>query len=169
MTARRHRGCRAPQPENGDIPLASARLDRSERDCLALARRFFQLLANPDADDRQNAIERVAGSFGADHGLAVAWAMSDLLREIRQSRRSTFYFSNPDCPGCARLITEHERRLVAALAALRRGRRSAAHVEVMLLCEGNPDETVLDGLARLADLLPPPDRHKRKTRAWTGH
>lgn len=170
MTAhRRHRGCPGPHLAQGERPVAGAGFDRVERDCLALARRFFQLMGNPDAPERQQAMERVAGKFGADHGLAVAWAMSDLLREIRTSRRATFYFSNPDCPGCARIMTEHERRLVTALAATRRRRRSAAHVEAMLLCEGNPDETVLEGLARLADLLPPPDRQERKTRAWTGH
>ncbi|MEO9821252.1 MAG: hypothetical protein ABJ370_20885 [Paracoccaceae bacterium] len=79
-----------------------------------------------------------------------------MLQSIKISRKSGFTFSNSDCPDCACILSEHERRLMIAIASVRRGRLEHARIELMMLCEGNDTLEVMDWLEELALALPMP-------------
>ncbi|NNV96023.1 hypothetical protein GTF97_18685 [Roseobacter sp. HKCCD8767] len=63
--------------------------------------------------------------------------------------------------GCSALLTEHERRFMAALTAVRYGRSGHARLELMMLCEGNDIEEVFKSFAVIADAMPEPAKAER--------
>jgi len=134
--------------------VADSGLDTVELNCLALARHFILGMEYPEDPRILAQFEKAAERFGPRDAHAVSYAVCDLIRAIRQSRRSTFMFSNPNCRICQTILTAPERHLILALAAARQGRRGTAAVHVMLLCEGQPDQEVNTILRALAAMLP---------------
>ena len=61
------------------------------------------------------------------------------VRTMRVARVSTFRHSNPACPQCSRILTEHERQFKGAFTVI----RNAASAHAMRLCEGNDTTRVL--------------------------
>lgn len=145
-------------PRRNEALLSQAGFDDIERACLDIARLFFSTFSNPHSQNWMRAIEFAEYAFDHKQGATVAALIMKVIQAIRCSRTSNFTFSNPDCPGCARILTEHERRLVIAIGATRRKRRERAQVEMMMLCEGNETEQVLVWLGELALALPKPAR-----------
>ncbi|MEJ8560489.1 hypothetical protein QTO30_04090 [Yoonia sp. GPGPB17] len=92
--------------------------------------------------------------FGEKDGPVIALRLLDALRCMRFARKSVFCFSAPTCEGCAAIVTEHERRLMAALRGVRLGQLGRTQTELMMLCEGNDITQTVGAFARLAALLP---------------
>jgi len=155
MAARRRHACAPASPGRRETPLSDVGLDRVEVACLTLTRRMLLSMCLHGSAEWDETVEPAVRGFGATRGPKIALATAALLGKVRRSRSSTFVFGNPSCPNCARILTEEERRLITALASVRRGRVGAAHVQLMLLCEDKPAGPVLQALNTLSALLPP--------------
>ncbi len=146
--------CGKNRPTKGECLVDDIGLDQTERDVLHLLRTFLLFMGKPCSkllgDDVQDAVNRFSPEIRSD----LAMAITDLFGSIRQIRKSPFNFSNPNCPCCNKIATDSERHVMEALAATRRGSTSKAHVAVMLICQGNPDEPVHTQLKRLSRTLP---------------
>ncbi len=140
-------------PDTKDCDLSSLGLSLEEEVTLTVARLFFQSFCTPDSMAWIGAMAEAEARFGPEEGPLVAARLLGALQAIRRARRSTFLFNNPGCPGCSAIATEHERRLIVAIAALRRGDEGRARIEVMMLCEGNPGDRVVTALTALARTL----------------
>jgi hypothetical protein len=70
-------------------------------------------------------------AFGDDRGPEAAVATLAMMQVMRRTRASVFHVNAADCPHCARCVTPHERLLIAALPALRRGQGDAALVHAV--------------------------------------
>ncbi|WP_415918957.1 hypothetical protein [Tateyamaria sp. SN6-1] len=145
---------RAPNPH--EHLLEDAPYDQHEHICLGIARLYFSTFATPANHNWMRAIAFAENAFDHDSGANMATLVLRVIQAVRTSRTSVFMFSNPDCPGCARILSEHERRLVTTIACVRRGRHEMAQVEMMMLCEGNDTATVMAWLTELAMALPAP-------------
>jgi len=142
---------RNPHPKDcyvSDLPLTL-----EEQIALTIARHFFQSFAQPASYAWINAFAEAEARFGMDAGPGIAARLLAGLQAMRRARRSVFMFNSASCRGCAAIATEHERRLMLSIHALRRRRTSEARLEIMLLCEGNEVEPVLAALAAVARAL----------------
>lgn len=145
-------GCGArPDPKGGHV--RDLGLAREEEIVLAVARLFFLSFAAPGSEAWIAAMAAAAQGLGPRDGAIVAARLLDVIQAIRRSRRSVFLFNATRCPDCSALATEHERRLLRALCAVRRGEGTVARAEIMMLCEGNPAEAVLGALSALGRAL----------------
>jgi len=141
------------QPEPKDCYLSSLNLTLEEQTALTIARYFFQSFAAPHTNAWITAMAESEARFGYREGPVIAARLLATLQVIRRARNSVFMFNSPACPGCAAIATEHERRLMTALSAHRRGDVGTARLEMMMLCEGNRVDMVLCGLACLGQAL----------------
>lgn len=156
MSHPHHTACQGRKLSPKERALNTAGLDEAERACLTLMRRFIRAIASAQASAWIKAMEAGPELFPGPDGLATALNVVKLVQAVRENRNSVFSFSNPDCPCCAAILTEHERRVMVALAALRRGRMAEAKLQLLMLCEGNPSAAVLDQMIVLASYLPEP-------------
>ncbi|MFW5654886.1 MAG: hypothetical protein ACOCYW_04470 [Roseicyclus sp.] len=156
------------RPDAKDRDLRDLGLDLEEEIALNIARLFFQSFAAPESSAWMAALAEAEARFGPRDGPILAARILAALQAVRKSRRSTFLFNSPACPGCAAVATEHERRLMRALSALRRGDRGTARLEAMMLCEGNRLDAVLGALAALGAVLDGrlPDNVSPSRHAW---
>lgn len=141
------------QPDPKDCHLAELRLTPEEQIALTLARLFFQSFAGTRPNGWVTAMAEAEARFGDRDGPIVAARLLAALQAIRRSRRSVFMFNSPACPGCSAIATEHERRMMRALSALRRGKATAAYAEIVMLCEGQGADRVLSTLSALGRAL----------------
>lgn len=143
-----HRG-HLPQ-DAGMSQLADHEFDTFETQVLEIARRFFQAFSDPESEAWIEALRRAEEIFPVPFGATIANAILIALNDMRCSRMNLFSFINPCCPNCAQNITDEERYLLSALHNVRRGRRSLAETECMLLCEGNDTTKLIASLERVA-------------------
>ena len=146
-------GCNR-QPSPKDIYVNSAGLDKTEVELLEIARFYLQTHA---VDYSQSWILGLKASekyFGIEGGARVGVRLLLALQEMRFARRSVFSFNAPQCLGCSKYLSEHERRLITSIAALRRGKFGLARAEIMMLCEGHDTSSTLSALSELVILLP---------------
>jgi hypothetical protein len=132
-------------------PLSGLGWTSEDAAVLTIVRQYCSSFAMPD---RQGWIAAIAASleaFGDDLGPEVAVATLAVMQVMRRTRRSVFQFNAADCPHCASCVTPHERLLIAALRALRRGQGDAALAHATLLCEGNDARLLIRNLQGLAD------------------
>lgn len=146
------RGCDGT-PSDKEQLVAAQGYTTDERAVLAIARHYFLTFAEPGSHAWMRAQMLACCSFDAIHGLLIADAVLGCVREMRLARGSSFRFSNPDCPGCARILCECERQLMSLVIAIRHGRPSAAHVNAMMLCEGNDAEGLMEAVESLVEAL----------------
>ncbi|WP_224826720.1 hypothetical protein [Cognatishimia sp. MH4019] len=139
-------------------------LNPFERNILAVARHFFQTFACPAGQIWIEGFRQADQLFAPHDAAQHAFGTLNTVQKMRIARKSTFKFSNPLCPGCASLLTENERQLTSALAAVRTSQRSAAHVHAMLLTEGNDPQPMLLAMHRLCDFA----AHERQTHDHVG-
>ncbi|MEM7721098.1 MAG: hypothetical protein AAF376_01880 [Pseudomonadota bacterium] len=157
---------RTPDPK--DCYLSELGLSLEEEITLTIARLFFQSFAAPESNAWINAMAEAEARFGYRDGPIVAARLLATLQVMRRARKSIFMFNSPVCPGCAAIATEHERRLMMALSAVRRGDMGPARLEIMMLCEGNRIDMVLAGLSGLAQALDgkSPENARRAEQNW---
>ena len=143
------------QPLPKEILRSDAGFDDVEDNLLTLARFFFQTFAIPQSQSWMNGLDMAEATFGDTIGPMVAMRMLDALRGVRYARRAVYCFNSPTCKGCAAVVTEHERRFMAAFRGIRSGQIGHAQTELMMLCEGNDITQVIGAMTRLSLLLPP--------------
>ena len=127
--------------------------DDAERAVLSVLRLYCQSFASPETQAWIRSLTFAENAFPPENGLQIARAVLTILQVMRVARDEGFSFSNPDCHNCAQYLTEHERQLMSAIAASRRNHRSALHANVMVLCQGQNPEDLLQAIAHLCDLL----------------
>jgi hypothetical protein len=136
--------------ERGE-PIAALGYTPEELSILAITRHYCASFAMPERQSWIAAISGALSDFGDDRGPETAVAVLGVLQSIRRIRRSHFRFNTADCAVCSIRVTGHERLLMTALRAVRRGRGEAALAHATLLCEGNDARPVVRALAVLAD------------------
>ena len=143
---------RLPLPK--EIWRTEAGCDEVEDQVLTLARWFFQTFAVPNSQSWMNGLDMADAVFGETAGPMIAMRLLDALRGVRYARKSVYCFNSPTCKGCSAVVTEHERRFMAALRGVRLGQVGRTQTELMMLCEGNDITRTVGALTRLAMLLP---------------
>ena len=129
-------------------------LDREEFFVLTVARYFFQSFADPQTEGWTRAMLGAESWLGRDAAPELVHAVFHVIQKMRCARRSTFQFSNPDCPHCAATLCAHERLLLNACRSMARGRPEEAAGHAMILCEGNDTGPLLEEMLRLARGMP---------------
>lgn len=142
------------QPTEKDIYLRNAEMDRDETACLELVRHLLLFFVDPPCAKRRQIHFNKLDFFESRYGYQAVDAVADVLNTVWQNKKSAFSFSNPLCPECSQVFTEHERRICFALSAIRRKKPGTARVEIIMLCEGDNIDGVLFHLTRLASFLP---------------
>jgi len=136
---------------------SDAGFDDVEDNILTLARFYFQTFAVPHSQSWIGALDMAEAVFGETIGPMVAMRLLDALRGVRYARKSVYCFNSPTCEGCAAVVTEHERRFMAAFRGVRTGQMGQAQTEMMMLCEGNDITQAIGAMTRLAMLVPRPE------------
>jgi hypothetical protein len=145
-------GCgRMPDPK--DCHIRDLSLTREEEIVLTVARLFFRSFAVAGSEAWVAGMAEAEAGLGYRDGPIVAARLLATIQAVRRSRQSVFLFNSAGCPGCSAVATEHERRLMRALSAVRRGDGAVARAEMMMLCEGNCIERVLAALLALGHAL----------------
>ncbi len=137
MNRRISETCCGRRLDDKETRITDAGLDEHEISVLALARFYLQSFSMPQSHAWIGCLETAQAQYGEVDGMIVAGRVLRALKAMRCTRRSMFCFNSPTCAGCAKILTEHERRLIFSLAALRRGREGTAQTELMMLCEGS--------------------------------
>lgn len=145
-------------PDHKEILRVDAGFDYAEDHILTIMRFFFQSFACPQSHAWLKAFDVAQVAFGEELGPIINTRLVDALRAIRTARRSVFHFNSPNCAGCAAIVSEHERRFMVTLHAVRLGQASRAQTELMMLCEGNDITQALGAMTRLSLMLPRADK-----------
>ena len=99
---------------------------------LTVARYFFQSFADPQTEGWTRAMLGAESWLGRDAAPELVHAVFHVIQKMRCARRSTFQFSNPDCPHCAATLCAHERLLLNACRSMARGRPEEAAGHAMI-------------------------------------
>ncbi|UWQ96395.1 hypothetical protein K3728_03915 [Rhodobacteraceae bacterium M385] len=156
MTRPTKDSCCGRRPDAKETLVSDAGFDAHEITMLGLTRYYLQSFAIPQSHAWIGCFERAQFHYGEAHGMLLAGRLLNALRAMRYARRSTFHFNSPVCLGCSTILTEHERRLMRSLAALRRGHEGIVQTEMMMLCEGNDTAEAIAALSQVALTLPSP-------------
>ena len=143
------------QLQTREIARSCAGFDPVESTLLTLVRFFAESFAMPQTQSWLRSIDYAAHYFGSDKGAVITQRLLFALQAMRETRRSEFNFSTPSCEVCSEIVTEHERRFMAAIRNVRRGRASPMVTELMFLCEGNDTRKLIECINNLCAALPP--------------
>ncbi|MEP3329760.1 hypothetical protein [Sedimentitalea sp.] len=124
-----------------------------ELSSLIVIRRFCQSFASNGNDAWICGFAAAEEIWGEDEGAKIAHRLMHVLQAMRASRTSVFSFSSPTCPICSQVLTEHERRLITAIRYARQSQPERAGLQLLMLCEGNPTERVMDQLRKLSTVF----------------
>lgn len=136
-----------------DLFLADAGFDAIECRLLKIARFFLVAYTKPQTQAWELAFDMGCSGFGNSLGPHVSMEIVNVLRAMRESRKTNFHFNNPACPKCAERVTDCERHLVRTIKAVRSRRVADARMESLILCEGFDTEPLLEAVVRLAALV----------------
>lgn len=164
MTRPSKDSCCGRRPDAKETLVSDAGFDAHEITTLSLTRYYLQSFAMPQSHAWIGCLERAQFHYGEAQGMLLAGRLLNALRAMRYARRSTFHFNSPVCPGCSNILTEHERRLMRSLAALRRGHEGIVRTEMMMLCEGNDTAEAIATLSQVAMTLPGLDTAQNSNR-----
>ncbi|GKY88382.1 hypothetical protein [Sinisalibacter aestuarii] len=133
--------------------LAESGFDRDEIALLGIMRHFFQSFTLPQTQGWAHGLDLAHAAFPPEHAPNLWVCALAVVQTMRGARMSGFEFSNPDCPSCARGVSDHERQLMEVISCTRRGQRSRAHTAALLLCEGNDPAGLIGAAGHLARQL----------------
>ncbi|MCR9135669.1 MAG: hypothetical protein NXI27_06735 [Alphaproteobacteria bacterium] len=129
-------------------------LDACERALLDMVRHFLLAYTKHDHPHWETALELGSRYFGARNGPLTTFAVLDVIKALRTSRKTCFTFNNPRCGTCRNKLSDCERHLCRTLHFARNGERSRVRTEALILCEGFDTKALLAAVERLASLLP---------------
>ncbi|MEY8828230.1 hypothetical protein AB9K34_07415 [Sedimentitalea sp. XS_ASV28] len=130
-----------------------ADLEPDDLNCLIVIRKFCQSFAPTGNGAWIDGFVTAEDMWGEKDGVRIAHRLMHVLQAMRESRSSVFSFSSPTCPVCSQILTEHERRLITAIRSARQGRPERAGLQLLMLCEGNPTDDVMEQLKSLATVF----------------
>lgn len=133
-----------PAPAPGSYPWA----------LLQILRLQIQSQIAPERHSWQRGLALAGAIWGQVEGPQVFAALAGMLDRMGRSRRSMFRFSNPDCSGCAAMMTAHESLFLQIITLTLRAQDDKAERVAFLLCEGNDISGLVQAAVRLAQLLP---------------
>ena len=144
-----HPGCSSrtafgPAPAPGSHPWA----------LLQILRLQIQSQIAPERHSWQRGLALAASVWGRIEGPQVFAALAEMLEQMGRSRRSMFRFSNPDCSGCAAMMTAHESLFLQIVTLIWQGQVEKAERSAFLLCEANDVSGLVQAGTRLALVLP---------------
>lgn len=142
-----------------ETPDPSILEDAFEKQFLSTARFFFQSYTEPDGHAWMDAFWRAEREFAVPYGATIAQAIVIVINELRSSRARGFAYQNPYCTNCSAFMTNEERYLVLSLRAIRKGNRTAASTNALLLCESEDTSRFLAALQRLVAILEMMTKH----------
>lgn len=145
---------RRPGPK--DCNVEDMGLTLSEIAVLRIARLYFMSFTGCGDTAWIGAGTEAQAEFGESRGSLVAARVLGMLTAIRTPRRTVFVYNAPTCAFCCTILTEHERRMMTALRAVRTGEIGRAQVEILMLCEGNGSDVVFDAVSALAEIIAEP-------------
>lgn len=160
-----HGGCRRALSDK-ECFLTELRLPLEEQIALTLARYFFEAFSEPRSMAWLNAFAEAEARFGFVLGPQVAARMTATLQAVRHARRSDFMYNKASCPGCSTIVTEHERRLMMGIHLMRKGDLGRAQLEVMMLCEGNNVDHVLQAISAFGRSLDETVQPEKIQKGW---
>ena len=149
-------GCNGT-PEGNERLVDDMGYGPAERALLDLMRLYFLTFADPHSHAWMRTGTIASAHFGHAQGPRIAQALLNVVNAVRLIRSSPFEFSNPECPGCSRILCETERQFMGALSGVLSGHMSAAHANAMLLCEGDDSRSFLAALEDLKVLIHAPN------------
>ena len=123
---------------------------------LQILRLQIQSQIQPERHGWQRGLGLAHALWGPVQGPQVFAAVAAMLEEMSAARRAMFRFSNPDCAGCAAMMTAHESLFLQCFTLMRAQAPDKAQRSAFLLCEANPCPGFLAAAERLAGLLPFP-------------
>jgi hypothetical protein len=134
--------------------VADQNYDRIERYTLETARIFFVAFTDPQTQFWMHAYRYCESAYAAPNGATIAQATLNMLNAMRTTRPHTFNFTDPRCRNCSEYMTAEERYLMETFRHLRHNRYGPAHMNALLLCEGNDPTEFLDAIVQLIQLVP---------------
>jgi len=144
--------CGLPKMKD-DQNLEDLHFDETERFVLSLVRQFCLSYTQSKRPLWESAFDMAYHKEGPTKGPSIAYATLNVMRTMREARSSTFRYNNPACPCCRKRVSHCERLLLNALHMTRRGERSSAQMELLMLCEGHETQRVLGAIGELADYV----------------
>ena len=147
-----HQGCDGT-PEGNERRVGDMGYSLREQTFLDLMRLYLLTFTDPTSHGWMKAGSLAASYFGPSLGPQVAHEFLSAVNAVRLIRSSPLEFSNPGCPGCAKVLCEAERQFMGALKAVFAGQRSAAYANAMLLCEGDDASDFLAALENVRALV----------------
>lgn len=146
-----------------ETPVAAYGYSDLELVILAVARFYWQAFAVPESQSWLLASDTCRRTFPEDVACRIATAVLDSVLAMRRSRSSCFHFNNPNCPGCAEILSEHERQFMNVFSAVHAHRKGPARTHAMILCEGACSDDFLASLAELSSMLPASQHRQRRS------
>ena len=143
----------------GDLSLEALNVDPVEFAFLTAARYFCLSFQEPQSGAWVTAMLGSEFFFPGDASAEKMRRALSVVHEMRTSRQSTFWFSNPRCEECTAIVTEHERHLLQLIQHARARRLSMMSSSAMLLCEGSDTERLRAAALGFADLTGAHVRH----------
>lgn len=123
---------------------------------LQILRLQIQSQIAPERHSWQRGLAMASSVWGMAEGPQVFAALAEMLDQMGRSRRSIFRFSNPDCRGCAAMMTAHETHFLQIISLVSRAETEKVERLAFLLCEANDATGLLLVAGRLSKLLPAP-------------
>jgi len=117
---------------------------------LEVARHFIVGFHYPTSHAWMDALAIAEDRLGLPYGPMIASHVLKVVNAVRLVRSAGFNYCNPNCAKCAEFITKEERYLMTSLYSMRRDKRSDAHTQAMLLCQGGDGSNVIITLKNLA-------------------
>ena len=147
---RSNEACHHRRPSPKEYLLATAGYDEVEKTVLEIARHYFQTFAIPQSQSWLRALQRAEAVIPGEQASNIGLDILAAVQAMRTCRSSCFQFNNPLCPGCAKIVSEHERQFLAVFQAMRHGREGPARTHALILCEGNDHSNLLHRMSILA-------------------
>jgi len=136
-----------------DMAVAHLQFDDVENALLRIARHFFIAYSDHAQPHWETAFDLSQHHFGSVKGPAISFALLNVLRTMRTSRKTTFGFTNPHCSSCRHKISNCERLLLTTIQHMRNGEKAKAQMDALIVCEGFDTTYMLKAVQYLSNLL----------------
>ena len=148
-----NRNCQR-QVQSKEFPRKSLDIDPVENILLTLVRFFAESFAMPQTQSWVRSINYATQHFGTDEGAVIAQRLLLVLLVMQKNKPSGFNFSAPSCKICSEVVTQDERRFMAAIKSVRERNFRQTVMELMFLWEGQDASRFIDDIKDLRTVLP---------------
>lgn len=139
----------SPHLSNAEGDVSAYGFDTQELKMLALCRRLFEAMSGQDQQIWAAAYRLAGQHYGGGGAERILGYTVDVIEAMRALRSSPFIYGRDGCACCRNKLTQEERLLIASFHNMRRGKRSRAYVQAMLLVEGRDPARLVVALEML--------------------